>query len=310
MTTWTLERTSALADRLKSKNCLRLAGIVLLAGLSREREAGREPSGAQWLQLGYLMRQAGDPAGGATVYREAALAAMKAGRYDSILVMLLHGLSDCCAETSQFRAARRIRALHDRIATALDDDADRLLPVDSASVLVPAAYRCTFMLNVDWQSPANPESVEENGFVVLRDRVRLGDADAPWFEFEAKVPCGPEPRFPHVAMRAALPWRLGLADDLRPVLEVVNDLNRCYPTVSTCLEPESGQIVVHGVLGFTGFHVAARDALGRYLSVHEELVINLMLNVFHTASVGCKRVAALAQRLDIDGSAGRQAAAE
>lgn len=301
MTTWTLERINALAERLKSKNCHRLAGTVYQAGVNRAREAGQEPSSVQWMRLGHLLRSAGDPAAAAAVYRQAAHASMKAGHHNGTLLMLLRNLCECCIQTGQPRAARRIRALHDRIAAALDDDPDKLLPVNSARVLASAASRCTFMLEIDWQSLADLEPVEEDGFTVLRDRVRLGDASAPWLEFEAKVPCEPAPRYPHVTLRAALPWRLACAADRRPVFELVNEINRGNPTVSACLETESGQIVVRGELAFSGFHTAARAEMGIHRHIHEELVINLMLNVLQTASGWRTRVAhAMAQSLGID----------
>ena len=301
MQNWNAERVSQLAERLRERRRLALAVRVHTAWMDRQAEAGSPPGRFEWMRLGRLLRAAGEPAKAAEALRQAVNASNSSDGPDGTLILCLGQLATCLDEAGDSKSASETRTLRDRVARSLREDPDAMQAIAPAAALLPAVSRCTEMMAIEWQSGIHELStIEEDGFAVFRDRVRLNNEHRTWAEFEAKAPVDPDCRYPHVELCARFPWWFAGTADLTPALELVNDMNLGNSAVSACLEPDSKQITARCRVAFAGFNqdtAHQRPALGQ---VHVEITINLMLELMNTLSGWQERIAKIAQRLGAD----------
>lgn len=301
MQTWNAERVSLLAERLRERKRPAMAVRVYKSWMDRQAETGQPPGRFEWMRLGRLLRAAGDPAKAAQAIGQAVNASNSSDGPDGALVLCLGQLAACLDEAGDSKSASETRALRDRTAEALREDPDAMRAIAPAEALLPAVSRCTEMMAIEWQSAAHRLStIEEDGFTVFRDRVRLSLEHQTWAEFEAKAPVDPECSYPHVELCARLPWRFTGTGDLMLVLDLVNAMNLENSAVSACLEPDSKQIAARCRLAFTGFNQDTARRLPALGAIHVEITINLMLELLNTLSGWQERAAALAQQLGAD----------
>lgn len=298
MKMWTAHTVSALVERLRERKRLGLAARALQTWMTREAKAGRPPDRHNLMRLGGLLRAAGDPVKAADALRQAVHVSMNGNAPDGLLIMILGKLAECLDEAGDRKSAAETRELRDRVCKAYREHPDTLKTLAPTEVLIPAASRCTFILSMDWESAGETLSTfEEDGFTLIRDRIRLDETSSTWIEFEVKAPADPEPQYPHVEVCARLPSQFAGVVDLQPVLGLVNEINQGNSAVSTCLDARSGQLLLRSRIAFSGFNEGT-DELSTLRHAHTEIAINLMLEVLTTASGWAQRVAELADRLD------------
>lgn len=298
MKTWNVERVNKLVERLRQRGRLRLAASVYQAWMDRQVEAGMPPGVSNWLRLGWLLRACGQPAQAVQALRHAVAAS---GTFHDMLMMSLSRLATCLDEAGAPKSAAQTRELRDRMARAYDEHPDTLKALTPARVLLPAASLCFSMLELQWKPADDKLSTSgEGGLAVLRVQVRLGhDSDA-WAQLEAQAPAAPDYSYPHVEIRVRFPWRFSSGDELKPVLELVNEMSLGNSAVCVCLEPDSGQIAARCRVAFSCWNEGTASERPVLARAHEQLTINLMLELLNTLCGWHERVAGLVHRLRVE----------
>lgn len=299
------ERIDALINRLSTRNRWTWAAHIYgnwLQQLEHDAGDGSPPSTIQLWRYGRLLRDAGDNASGADVFRRlATLLAQQGAGPEFLLQRSFDEWARCLDASGLHQSAEETRALGRRAAARRkkesEEDGQRPRILSPSRLVRAVTARITFGLSLEWESLSDSfELFEEEGFLTLRDRFRVGDPPGEWLEFEAKAPAERDARYPHVAVCVKLPRRFAEAGDRQSALVLVNDMNVDNAACSACLEPESGQIAVRSRIGFAGYNEAI-EPLGDIAAAQEEATLNLFAEVLGTAISWEKRVAELSTRL-------------
>lgn len=301
MTIASTERMHALINRLAARNrwvrAARLYGHWLDA---RRRDAGPDattPAAMMW-KYGRLLRQAGDDASAAAVYRDMAMALSHNPSGSLYFLQLSYDeWARCLEAVGMPELATKTRALGRRlVAKKSRERGEVFTALQPSRLLCPVTSRLTFGLSLEWEGSSESfDLVRENGLVTLRERFRFGDPPGPWLEFEAMAPAGPNPSYPHVTVCVKLPPRFIGAEALATALELVNRINQEKPACSCCLDTQTGRIALRGRIGFAGYNEAV-DPLGDLATAQEEATLNMFVAVVSAAIDSCKRVVALHER--------------
>ena len=302
-TTGSPERLQSLVRRLEARQQWDRAARLFGSWLARcEVEPDPEPSRLtwQWMRYGYLLRRASRHVEAATAYRRViALDLAGSSTSRTLLSFAFKGLADSCEAGGLPLSAKETRELGERVIANMRVDDDPLMPLSPARLVRPAASRCTFILSIHWQQAGDSFEVsEEDGLLILRDRMSLSDQQPALLDFELKAPVEADTNYPHIAVRVGLPWRFVQPDHVQAALEVVNAMNNENAACSCCLEAETGQIAVRSRIAFSAWNEVTK-ALDEVSHAQQEATVNMLLEVIGTADGWSGRVADLADRLGI-----------
>lgn len=295
------ERIDSLINRLSARRrwarAARLYGHWLDACRREAGADGSTPHPMMW-KYGRLLRQAGDDAGAAAVFREMALSLSHGDGRASSSFFLQRSYEEwarCLEAMGEAKSAAQTRALGRRVAAQrARETGDELKTLQPSRLLRPVARRLTFGLSLEWEGPSESfDLFVEDGLVTLRRRFRYNDPPGPWLEFEARAPVEPDPTYPHVAVCVKLPPCFAGAGAVAAALELVNRINQENAACSCCLEAESGQIALRGRIGFAGYNEAVEPLLD-LATAQEEATLNMMAEVVSTAIDWCGQALELA----------------
>lgn len=299
------ERIDALINRLAARNRWAWAARIYgnwLEQLGRNAGHDASPSSMQLWRLGRLLRDAGDYAAAADVFRRLAACDGQPGAGPAFLLQRSFVEWARCLDALGFhRSAEETRALGRRAAARWqkksDEDGGRSRTLSPSRLIRPVTERITFIMSLEREGPSGTfDLFEDEGFLMLRGRFRAGDPPDPWLDFEARAPAEREPTYPHVAVCVKFPWCFAKTGDRSLALELVNEMNVDNAACSACLEPESGQIAVRSRIGFAGYNEAV-EPLDDIAAAQEEVTLNMFAEVLSTATCWAQRVGELSDRL-------------
>jgi hypothetical protein len=296
MKTDSAQRIEDLITRLSDRGRWTWAARIYGAWL-----ADLSPTPLQLWRYGRLLTKANDNARATDAFRE--LAGRMSQPAASPLFLLQRSFDEwarCLQLAGLFKSAEETREMGARICArrAAEDD-EQHISLTPSRLLLPIASRCTFSLSLEWERKAGAfQVIEEDGFLMLRDRFKLADPPATWFEFECKTPAEPHPQYPHVAVCVTLPWRFSGPGAIAAALALVNEMNLENAAASACLLPESGRLAVRSRLAFAGFNEGVAP-LTDIAGAQEEATLNMVLEVVGMAAEWERRVAALSYRLRV-----------
>jgi hypothetical protein len=301
-------RIEALVNRLSARKRWVWAARIYGGWLDAQRTDAQwasPPAPSQLWRYGRLLRNAGDNVGATSAFRELALAMAKPETGSVFyLQRSFEEWARCMEVSGSPRSAEKTRALGKRLtlrrARKEQEERGQLQTLAPSRLIRPVASRCTFMLSLEWESESETFSLfVEDGFMTLRERFRFSEVPTVWFEFEAKAPAEPDPRYPHVAVCMKFPWRFVTDGDRLAVLSVVNEMNLNNAATSTSLEPDSGQIAVRARIAYTGLNEGI-EPLTDLSAAQEEVTINMTLEVLGMASGWHQQLAKLNAQLNED----------
>jgi hypothetical protein len=290
------DRIEALVSKLSVRRRWRWAARIYgdwLGAQPADGDGAAFRSPIRLWRYGRLLRDAGDMAGAANVFRELALRMAQEHGPIFFLHRSFAEWARCLEALGSLKSAHETRALGKRIVAQREVDlGEPLKSLQPSRLIRPVASRCTFLLALAWKSTSEAfDLVVEDGFVTLRDQFRPSETSDTWCEFEAKAPAEPEPQYPHVAVCMKFPWRFGRAN-IASALALVNEMNLDNAACSTCLEPDTGQIAVRSRIAFSGFNDGTEPMVD-LATAQEEATINMMLEVIGMAGAWEASVAAL-----------------
>ncbi len=299
------ERIERLINRLTARHRLVWAARIYGHWLEhRYRDANdrSSPTTVQLWRYGRLLRDAGDYASGADVFRRMSTMLSQPGAGPEFLLQRgFDQWAHCLDAMGLHQSAAETHALGRRAASCKqrerEEDGQQLRTLSPSRLLVPVASRITFIMSLAWESSDRGLNLfEDAGFLTLRDRFRTADNPGGWLHLEAKAPAERNPSYPHVALCVRMPWRFDETAHRQAALDLINAMNFENAACSVCLDPETRQITLRSRIGFAGYN-DIMEPLEDTASAQHEATLNMFAEVIGSATRWETRVAELSARL-------------